>query len=63
VLLWYQARGMRSQAVRGAAWVRPEEKELVLVVVVFGAGRSCLEEDRAGLTVCATVVEEDGCEV
>lgn len=26
MLLWYQARGMRSQAVRGAAWVRPGEK-------------------------------------
>jgi hypothetical protein len=23
VLLWYQARGTRSQAVRGAAWERP----------------------------------------
>jgi hypothetical protein len=23
VLLWYQARGMRSQAVRGVAWERP----------------------------------------
>ena len=22
-MLWYQARGMRSQAVRGAAWERP----------------------------------------
>jgi hypothetical protein len=30
VWLWYQARGMRSQAVRGVAWERPARGWLVL---------------------------------
>jgi hypothetical protein len=54
VLLWYQARGMRSQAVRGVAWERPAR-----AVVSFW----CWEGDgwQGGHTVCAAVVEEDVC--
>lgn len=36
VLLWYQARGMWSQAVRGAAWERPCCGVSFFVFVLFG---------------------------
>jgi hypothetical protein len=65
VLLWYQARGMRSQAVRGAAWERPVRE--IVRVSFFACDRVDLSLDLLFLrrsserTVCAAVVEEDVC--
>ena len=65
MLLWYQAKGMRSQAVRGAAWERPVRDRVSFIG--FARSRrleeSCCSslEEGWGRTVRAAVVEEDVC--
>jgi hypothetical protein len=59
VLLWYQAKGMRSQAVRGAAWERPMGLSTSAAIVAWNVGPTVGE--RVSHTVYAAVVEEDVC--